>query len=88
MSAKKAARQQVKRSQRNRGVRSATRNGIATALGSMGSGEVGVSETSVSHALSLLDQAVRKGVMPKNTASRSKSRLTIRLNLMKAASSS
>ena len=88
MSARKAARQQVKRSQRNRGVRSATRNGVATALRSMGSGEMSESETSVAHAISLLDQAVRKGVMPKNTASRSKSRLSTRLNLLKAADSS
>jgi small subunit ribosomal protein S20 len=88
LSAKKAARQQVKRSHRNRGVRSATRNGVATALRSMSGGEVSASETSVAHALSLLDQAVRKGVMPKNTASRSKSRLSVRLNLMKGSSSS
>ena len=90
MSAKKAARQQVKRSQRNRGVRSATRNGVASALRSMGGGEGEVSqaETSVARAISLLDQAVRKGVVPKNTASRGKSRLSARLNILKAASSS
>ena len=88
MSAKKAARQQVKRSQRNRGVRSATRNSVASALRTMGRGEVGEAETSVAHAISLLDRAVRKGVMPKNTASRGKSRLSARLNLLKAAGSS
>ncbi len=86
MSAKKAARQQVKRSQRNRGVRSATRNGVASALRSMGGGEVDEAETSVAHAIRLLDQAVRKGVVPKNTASRGKSRLSARLNLLKASS--
>ena len=88
MTAKKAARQQVKRSQRNRGVRSATRNGVAAALRTMGRGEVSEAETSVAHAISLLDQAVRKGVVPKNTASRGKSRLSARLNLLKASSSS
>ena len=88
MTAKKAARQQVKRSQRNRGVRSATRNGVAAALRTMGRGEVSEAENSVAHAISLLDQAVRKGVVPKNTASRGKSRLSARLNLLKAASSS
>ena len=88
MTAKKAAREQVKRSQRNRGVRSATRNGVATALRSMAGGQVSDAETSVAHAISLLDQAVRKGVVPKNTASRGKSRLSARLNLLKSASSS
>ena len=88
MSAKKAARQQVKRSQRNRGVRSATRNGVASALRSMGGGDVSQAETSVARAISLLDQAVRKGVVPKNTASRGKSRLSARLNILKASTSS
>ena len=88
MPAKKVARQQVKRAQRNRGVRSATRNGVANALRTMGRGEVSEAESSVAHAISLLDQAVRKGVVPKNTASRGKSRLSARLNLLKASSSS
>jgi len=86
LTAKKAARQQVKRSQRNRGVRSATRNGVASALRSMAGGEVSQAEPSVARAISLLDQAVRKGVVPKNTASRGKSRLSARLNILKAAS--
>jgi len=47
---------------------------------------VSEAESSVAHAITLLDQAVRKGVMPKNTASRGKSRLSARLNLMRAAS--
>ena len=88
MSAKKAARQQVKRAQRNRGVRSATRNGVANALRTMGRGEVSEAESAVTHAISLLDQAARKGVVPKKTASRGKSRLSIRLNLLKASSPS
>ena len=87
MTAKKATRQQVKRSERNRGVRSATRNGVASALRSMAGGEVSQAESSVAHAISLLDQAVRKGVVPKNTASRGKSRLSARLNNLKTASS-
>ena len=86
MTAKKATRQQEKRSLRNRGVRSATRNGVASALRSMGRDEMSEAESSVAHAITLLDQAVRKGVMPKNTASRGKSRLSARFNLMRAAS--
>jgi small subunit ribosomal protein S20 len=39
-------------------------------------------EATVRQAISLLDVAVRKGVMHKNTASRTKSRLAVRLNRM------
>ena len=85
MPAKKAARQSIKRAQRNRSARSATRTGIAKALQSMEAGDVGNAETAVTEALSLLDKAVQKGVVHKNTASRGKSRLSLRLNRFKAA---
>ncbi len=86
MPARKAARQSIKRAQRNRSARSATRTGIAKALRSMEIGDVGEAETAVTEALSLLDKAVQKGVLHKNTASRGKSRLSVRLNRLKEAS--
>jgi small subunit ribosomal protein S20 len=49
-------------------------------------GDVGEAETAVTEALSLLDKAVQKGVLHKNTASRGKSRLSVRLNRLKEAS--
>ena len=86
--AKKVARQSVKRFQRNRGVRSVTRTSIGKALRSLGAGDVDEAESSVTQAVSLLDKAVRKGIMHKNAASRRKSRLAARLNRLKAATSS
>lgn len=85
MPARKVARQQVKRAQRNRGVRTATRTGVARAVRAMGAGDLDAAETAVPQAVSLLDKAVRKGVLPKNTASRSKARLTARLNKLIAS---
>ena len=85
MPARKIARQQVKRAQRNRGVRTATRTGVARAVRAMGAGDLDAAETAVPQAVSLLDKAVRKGVLPKNTASRSKARLTARLNQLIAS---
>ncbi|MCI0846516.1 MAG: 30S ribosomal protein S20, partial [Chloroflexi bacterium] len=75
MPAKKVARQSVKRSQRNRSVRSSTRSTIVRALRSMGSGDLEAAEPAVLQADSALDKAVQKGVVPKKTASRYKSRL-------------
>ncbi len=85
MPARKVARQQVKRAQRNRGVRTATRTGVAKAVRAMGAGDLDAAEMAVPQAVSLLDRAVRKGVLPKNTASRSKARLTARLNKLIAS---
>ena len=85
MPAKKAARQSMKRAQRNRSVRSATRTGIAKALRSVENDDVEMAETAVVEAMSLLDKAAQRGVLHKNTASRSKSRLSRRLNRLKAA---
>ena len=87
MPAKKAARQSVKRSQRNRSVRSGTRSTIVRALRSMGSGDLEAAEPAVLEVVSALDKAVQKGVVPKKTASRYKSRLSARLNHLKAAES-
>lgn len=75
----------MKRAQRNRSVRSATRTGIAKALRSVESDDVEMAETAVVEAMSLLDKAAQRGVLHKNTASRSKSRLSRRLNRLKAA---
>ena len=75
----------MKRTQRNRSVRSATRTGIAKALRSVESGDAEMAETAVVEAMSLLDKAAQRGVLHKNTASRGKSRLSRRLNRLRAA---
>ena len=80
MPSKKAGRQSVKNSKRNGSARTATRTSVAKALRSVESGEAAVAQVAVRDAVSTLDQAVRKGVMHKNTAARRKSRLSARLN--------
>jgi small subunit ribosomal protein S20 len=50
------------------------------------SGDVEAASTAVHDALSILDKAVKKGILHKNNASRSKSRLAARLNQMQASS--
>lgn len=81
MPAEKSARQSVKHNVRNRSVRRTTRSAMTTALEAIESADAGAGEN-VRQAISLLDVAVRKGVMHKNTASRTKSRLAARLNKM------
>ena len=80
MPAKKAARQSVKRAQRNQSVRRTTRTAIVGARRAVGSGDVEVAEPAIRRAISLLDKAVKKGILHKNNASRRKSRLAARLN--------
>ena len=62
------------------------RTGLGRALRTMGAGDLSEAEAAVTQAVSLLDQAVRKGVVHKNTASRRKSRLSARLNKIRASS--
>ena len=80
MPAKKAARQSVKRQQRNQSIRRTTRTRISNALQAFRSEDIEVSEPALRQAISALDKSVKKGVMHKNSASRKKARLTARLN--------
>ncbi len=80
MPAKKARRQQVKRSQRNGSVRTATRTAMTKALVSIEAGDAAVAEDTAQQAISILDRAVRKGILHKNSAARRKSRIAIKLN--------
>ena len=83
MPARKAARQSVKRSVRNRSARTSTRTTLARAIQSIEAGDADQAEPAVSAALSSLDRSVQKGILHKNNASRRKSRLTIKLNRLR-----
>ena len=85
MPAEKSARQSVRRYHRNRSIRRTTRTTIIKALESVEAGDVAVAESAIHDAISILDKAVRKGILPKNSASRRKSRLTARLNRMRGS---
>ena len=82
MPAKKAARQSVKRYSRNHSIISSVRTSLNNATKAIDMGEKDLADQAVKSAISHLDIAVKKRVLHKNTASRSKSRLTIRLNKM------
>ena len=75
----------MKHHSRNGSARTATRSAINKALRSVNDGDVPVAQTAVLQAISAIDQAVRKGVMPKNSAARRKSRISIRLNQLQKA---
>ena len=83
MPAKKAGRQSVKQGRRNGSVRTATRTAVNKALVSMEDGDVAVADSTVQGAISILDRAVRKGVLHKNTAARRKSRIATKLHRLR-----
>ena len=82
MPAKKAARKSVKRYRRNQSIRRTTRTAIVGARRAVASGDPEGAEPAIRQAISLLDKAVKKGILHKNNASRRKSRLAARLNQM------
>ena len=80
MPAKKAGRQAIKRTQRNRSARTATRTTISKALRTVGDGDAGEAEAAVREAMSVMDRSVQRGILHKNNVARRKSRMAVRLN--------
>ena len=83
MPAQKAHRQSVKRYARNMSVRRATRTAINRARRAVATADPD-SEEAVRNAMSMLDVAVKKGILHKNNASRRKGRLAAALNRSRA----
>ena len=83
MPAPKAHRQSVKRYARNMSVRRATRTAVGRARRAL-TVAAPESEDAVRNAMSMLDIAVRKGVLHRNNASRRKARLAVALNRIRA----
>ncbi len=84
-SAAKAHRQSIKRRLRNRAVKSETKTAIKRAVESIASGDLNAAREAVRRALSVLDRAVKKGVLHANNAARRKSRLLLKYNAAVAA---
>jgi len=82
-SAKKRIRQNEKRRIRNREVVSRTRTYVKLAGEAIDNGDYSVSEQAVHKAISEIDRSAQKGVIHKNNAARSKSRLIARLSKIK-----
>ena len=78
-SALKRARQTETRTTRNRANKSRLRTQLRVLREAIASGDKEKIHASVSGTVSLLDKAVQKGVIHKNTASRYKSRLSARV---------
>jgi len=84
-SALKRARQTEKRTARNRANTSRLRSSLRQLRESLGKekSDKAAAEQVFKQTVSALDKAVQKGVLHKNTASRYKSRLSVRLNAVK-----
>ncbi len=78
-SALKRARQTETRTARNRANKSRLRTQLLALREAIAGGDSEKIKTSVSGTVSLLDKAVQKGVLHKNTASRYKARLNARV---------
>ncbi|HEX5660946.1 MAG TPA: 30S ribosomal protein S20 [Polyangiales bacterium] len=84
-SAKKRIRQTVKRTARNRHVRSTVRTFIKRAREAIGAGDTGKAQEALREAESSIRKAVSKGVFHHKTGSRYVSRLTLAVNAKSAA---
>ncbi len=83
-SAIKAVRQSERKRVRNRIVVSSTRTYVKKVRAAIESGDADQARVALQTAISALDKAAQKGIIHKNAASRSKSRLTRRLNALVA----
>lgn len=76
----KRNRQTVKRSERNKAIRSELKTRMKAAMTAAESGDAAAAEEALKLAQRRIDTAVSKGVLHKNTAARRKARLTKRVN--------
>ncbi len=81
-SAKKRARQAVKRNARNSSQRSMVRTAVKKVIKLIESGDKPAAEGALLSATSLLDRYASKGLIHKNKADRHKSRFTARIRAM------
>ena len=79
-SAEKRVRQNVKRNAINRNNKTALRTQIKKLRAALASGDKNQSQELLTPTISVIDKAVNKGVLHKNTAARYKSRLTSHVN--------
>jgi small subunit ribosomal protein S20 len=81
-SALKRARQTVKRTATNRANRSRLRTSLRQLRESLAKGDKQAADQAYRQTVSALDKAIQKGVIHENTASRYKSRLSVRLKAL------
>ena len=78
-SALKANRQNVKRREHNRALRSTLRTALKAIRAALGGKDVDTAQKALSKTVSLVDKMATKGLIHSNTADRYKSRLALRL---------
>lgn len=83
-SALKRARQTEKRTQVNRANKSRLRTALRSLREAISAGDRKAAETSFGATASVIDKAIQKGVIHKNTAARYKSRLSARVKAVAA----
>ena len=79
-SAAKRARQTIKRTARNKAVKSKLRTDVKRFETAIVNEDKELAQSALHRAIITIDKAVTKGVLHKNKAARTKSRLTKRLN--------
>ena len=84
MPSEKSARSSLRKRERNRSVRSATRTYVATTNKAIDDGNKEQSQDAIKKAVQALDKAAKRGVIHPNNAARRKSRLTRKLNSLLA----
>lgn len=85
LSAKKRVRQNLKRRARNRARKEVLKEQNKSFLSALSGGNFTKAETELRLLTQRLDKVAAKGTMHKNTAARKRSRLTKRLNAVRAA---
>jgi small subunit ribosomal protein S20 len=81
-SAKKAARQMIRRTEVNQARKSRLKTGVRSVEEAIASGDKAAAQAALKAAEPLLVRTAQKGVLPKKTASRKVSRLTARVRAM------
>ncbi len=79
-SALKANRQNIKRREQNRQMRSKLRTALKAIRASLASKDVDGAKAALNQTVSVVDKMATKGIIHRNTAARYKSRLTARVN--------
>ena len=79
-SSKKRIKQTLRRTERNKHVRSTVRSFVKSARLAIESGDKAAATSALAEAVRRIDMAVSKGVLHKNTAARRKARLARKVN--------
>lgn len=84
LSAKKRVRQNIKARARNRSRKELIKNQTKSFIAALGKGDVAEAATELNKVVSRLDKVAAKNTIHRKAASRKRSRLTLRLNALRA----